>query len=104
LPRDTGSVFASYSFLEGKLNGLSIGGGVRYVGSENTSFDGSTGPIKSYTVVDGNIAYDYGRWTAQINVRNILDRTYYLNEYGTLFYGNTVGTPRSFVFTVRRRF
>jgi iron complex outermembrane receptor protein len=104
LPHDTASLFASYSILEGRLNGLTLGAGLRYVGSENTSFDGSTGPLKGYIVADASLAYDYKTWTAQINLKNLFDKTYYINEYGTLFYGNTVGAPRSVQFTLRRRF
>ncbi|WP_016745480.1 TonB-dependent siderophore receptor [Rhizorhabdus wittichii] len=100
LPKTTASLFTSYMFD----NGLLLGGGARYVGSVNTAYDGSTRDIASYTLVDASAGYSFDGWRLQLNLKNLFDKKYYINNYQTLFYGNVVGEPRSFTISVRRDF
>jgi iron complex outermembrane receptor protein len=100
LPRTTASVYTSYTLD----NGLFLGGGVRYVGSVKTAFDGSTRDLSSYTLVDASAGYSFDRWRLQLNLKNLFDKHYYINNYQTLFYGNVVGEPRSFTVSVRTDF
>jgi TonB-dependent siderophore receptor len=104
LPKNTASLFTSYDLPDGPLKGFTFGAGIRYVGSQKTSLDGSSGDLRDYTVVDGVISYDFAKWSVQLNLKNILDRAYYINNYDTLFYGNSVGEPRSVQVTLRRQF
>ena len=67
-------------------------------------FDGSTKDIPAYEVVDATVGYAFDAWNVQLNLRNILDKHYYINNYETLFYGNSVGTPFNAAVTVRRFF
>lgn len=60
--------------------------------------------IPAYTLVDLNIGYDVGPWTARLIVSNIFDEKYFINNYQTLFYGNVPGTPTNFSLSVRRTF
>jgi outer membrane receptor for ferric coprogen and ferric-rhodotorulic acid len=40
----------------------------------------------------------------QLNVHNVFDRYYFINNYQTLFYGNAVGEPVNVALSVRRKF
>jgi len=100
LPRTTASLYTSYDFDFG----LFLGAGVRFVDAVKTSFDGSTRDLPSYTLVDASAGYNLGKWRLQLNLKNIFDKHYYINNYQTLFYGNVVGEPRSFTVSLRRSF
>ncbi|MCW6534853.1 TonB-dependent siderophore receptor [Sphingomonas lycopersici] len=100
LPRTTASLYTSYDFNFG----LFLGAGVRFVDAVKTSFDGSTRELPSYTLVDASAGYNLGKWRLQLNLKNIFDKHYYINNYQTLFYGNVVGEPRSFTLSLRRTF
>jgi len=114
LPRQTYSSFTTYTIGKGILHGLTIGGGARYIGSEMTSYSSPaanaaeglspTRNIAGYFVVDGTLSYTVEKWLLQLNAHNLLNRRYYVNNYGTLFYGNTVGEPLNVALTVRREF
>src|SRR3546814_10025546 len=83
-------LYTSYEFGD-----AFVGGGVRYVGSVKTEIDRATHDLPSYTLVDASAGYDFGRFRAQVNVKNLFDKHYFVNNYQTLFYGNVVGEPRS---------
>ncbi len=100
LPRTTASLYTSYDFNFG----LFLGAGVRFVNAVKTSFDGSTRDLPAYTLVDGSAGYNLGKWRLQLNLKNIFDKRYYINNYQTLFYGNVVGEPRSVTVSLRRTF
>ncbi|WP_380872413.1 ferrichrome-iron receptor [Sphingomonas sp. DBB INV C78] len=100
LPKSTASLYTSYEFGGGAF----VGGGIRYVDSVKTDFDRVTKDLPSYFLVDGSIGYDFDRYRVQLNVKNIFDEHYYINNYETLFYGNVVGEPRSFAVSVRANF
>ena len=104
LPKQTASVFSTYSLEDGPLHGLTFGAGARYVGSEKTAYDGSTKDIAGYIVVDATAGYTFGSTSVQLNAHNLLDRHYYINNYGTLFYGNAVGAPVNWALTLRHDF
>ncbi|MFH5925579.1 TonB-dependent siderophore receptor [Roseomonas xinghualingensis] len=82
VPQHMASGWANYSFREGPLRGLQIGGGVRYVGStygdEANSFK-----VDSVTLFDASIRYDVGARFEQarglelaVNAQNIADMDY----------------------------
>jgi TonB-dependent siderophore receptor len=104
LSKQTASLFSTYTIDQTFVHGLSVGAGVRYIGPQKTSFDASTGSLPGYTVADLTLGYTLDSWLLQINAHNILDKHYYINNYQTLFYGNTVGAPANVAFTVRRNF
>jgi outer membrane receptor protein involved in Fe transport len=74
------------------------------VGPEPTAYDGSTIDIPGYALLDASAGYVRGNWTLQVNLHNLLDRKYYINNYDTLFYGNAVGTPFNGSVTLRHDF
>lgn len=78
IPRYMASAWLSYDFSSGAVEGLILGGGVRYVG-ETVASPGSTidSDVPSYTLYDAMVSYDIDRhWTAQVNVNNITDEEY----------------------------
>lgn len=90
VPDYTASLWGDYAFDSGSLEGLKIGGGVRYVGktvggySPNVFTAAATRlDAPGYTVFDAALTYDFGRktpklagLTAQVNVTNLFDKTY----------------------------
>jgi len=105
LPRATASVYTSYDFT----NGVSIAGGVRYVGSVKTYDSSSPAPtpdIKAYTVVDAAVGYSLDRWRLQLNLKNLFDERYYMSTpiFQALWAGLYPGEPRSFTVSLRRDF
>jgi len=104
LPKTTADIFTEYAFDTPLLHGLSVGGGIRHVGSERTSLQGLTKDIPAYTLVDLTSSYSFQKWSVRLNVHNVLNRRYYINNYQTLYYGNQVGEPANFSLTLRRTF
>lgn len=90
VPDYTASLWGDYSFSEGALEGLKLGGGVRYVGktiggySPNVYTVGATKlEAPGYTLFDAGITYDFGKktpdlkgLTAKLSVSNLFDKTY----------------------------
>lgn len=70
-----------YAFREGTiLEGLSIGGGVRYV-SSTFGDDDNTIRVPNYTVADAALRYKRGAWQAALNVTNLFDKSYFATCY-----------------------
>ncbi|MEW5421587.1 TonB-dependent siderophore receptor [Amorphus sp. 3PC139-8] len=83
VPEYFASVWAEYMVDRGPLTGLSIGGGVRFVGSSFAD-DANTISTPGYTVVDAALKYDFGNINptfegarATFKVTNLLDEEYY---------------------------
>ncbi|WP_298275094.1 TonB-dependent siderophore receptor [uncultured Bradyrhizobium sp.] len=83
VPKHFESVWANYSFLNGGLAGLTIGGGVRSVGS---SYGDDVNSLVSpgYVVFDAAVRYDLVNlvraWKGAevtLNVTNLFDKSYY---------------------------
>ena len=104
LPKNTFSLYTTYSLKGGPLGGLILGGGIRHIDSVKTSYDHSTIDIPDYTLVDASVGYDRGPWSFQLTIGNIFDKHYYIDNYQTLYYGNVPGTPRNASISVRRTF
>lgn len=82
VPEYFGSIWGNYAFA-GTLDGLEMGGGLRFVG-ESYGDDANTLKADAYTLVDLALRYDLGAHSpaltgleATLNVRNLLDETYY---------------------------
>ncbi|MEQ9861279.1 TonB-dependent siderophore receptor [Pectobacterium cacticida] len=77
LPEHIISGWANYAF-NGKLEGLSIGSGVRYVGSSYGDIANSSDmKVPAYTLWDAMIAYDFSKdWRLQINATNLANHEY----------------------------
>lgn len=82
IPRTQGSLWAKYDFRGGALAGLSLGGGVRYIG-ESWGNDTNTFRVPEVALFDAMVSYDFGKahpslkgLSAQLNASNIADRRY----------------------------
>ncbi|WP_033577020.1 TonB-dependent siderophore receptor [Dickeya chrysanthemi] len=96
LPRHSASTWGSYSFQNGPLKGVTLGTGVRYVGS--TYGDNAEGfKVPAYTLYDAMARYELGSLasqlkgtTVQLNVNNLTDKRYVASCGGdtACFYGS----------------
>lgn len=79
VPERMASVSADYTFdhedLDGVLKGVTVGGGVRYVGS-SWADNANTLKVPSATVYDAKIGYAEDNWGVDLNVNNLFDKTY----------------------------
>jgi len=102
LPKVTANLFTTYEWS----NGLSVSAGGRYVGPERT-YDRTSAPtpeLPHYLLADAGLGYTTGRWHAQLNLKNIGDKRYYIAPYDTFAYGLYPGEPRSVAVSLRRDF
>ncbi|MBX9445644.1 TonB-dependent siderophore receptor [Dickeya chrysanthemi] len=96
IPRHSASTWGSYSFQNGPLKGVTLGTGVRYVGS--TYGDNAEGfKVPAYTLYDAMARYELGSLasqlkgtTVQLNVNNLTDKRYVASCGGdtACFYGS----------------
>lgn len=75
VPAHLASAWVDYTFQDGPLKGLGVGGGVRYVGSTwgdiyNTLY------VPSYTLYDAALRYATGNWMLSVTAKNLLDTAY----------------------------
>ncbi|TDR85225.1 iron complex outermembrane receptor protein [Enterovirga rhinocerotis] len=105
VPKEMFSGWINYRIPAGPLAGLSIGGGIRHVGS---TFGDVTNSFKvpSYTLYDAAIRYDLSKayaalsgWDVSVTARNIADERYvsYCDSSSTCLYGESrtvLGTLR----------
>jgi iron complex outermembrane receptor protein len=96
VPRYYGSLWANYTIDSGALEGLSLGSGVRFVGSSYAD-DANTIKVDGYTLRDAAVHYDFGAKSpelkgleATLNVNNVLDKEYYSSCTYSIYcqYGN----------------
>jgi iron complex outermembrane receptor protein len=92
VPLDSGNLWLKYD-ADGLLSGLSAGGGSNIAGSRQGDNE-NTFQLPAYAVVNGMLAYKLAFAgaivTAQVNVRNLFDQTYY----------SSVGSPSATRFRV----
>jgi iron complex outermembrane receptor protein len=105
-PMHQASLWVDYAVQGGPFAGLSLGGGVRFVGS--TYDTNNTVRIPSYTLVDASLGYDLGKLAptltgAKLSVvaRNLFDR-YYVSQCGNVP-GCTLGSRRTVLATLSYR-
>lgn len=72
VPDHQASLWAKYRLAWFGLPGVTVGGGVRYVGQ---SWDGTdTIRTPDYTLFDAMVRYDNGPWRLQVNASNLFDK------------------------------
>lgn len=79
-PRHMASVWADYKFDSGALDGLRLGGGVRYVGYSWADAE-NTMKVPSYTLFDASVGYDLGQVglkgvDVRLNANNLTNESY----------------------------
>ncbi|WP_455815041.1 TonB-dependent siderophore receptor [Pseudomonas graminis] len=76
VPKHMASVWLSYDFTQGVLNGLTLNSGARYVGSMYGDNE-NTVAVKNFTLVDAGAAYKVNQHlTFGMNVQNLLNHHY----------------------------
>jgi iron complex outermembrane receptor protein len=104
VPRNSGAVWADYTFRNGPLSGFGAAVGVRFVG-ETWGNSINTIEVPSYTLVDAAVHYELGDLDPKfkgmklaVNATNLFDKTYVASCLAAptqCFYGlrrNVVGT------------
>ncbi|WP_245291651.1 TonB-dependent receptor [Methylosinus sp. R-45379] len=103
-PRNYGNLWVKYD-ADGDLRGLSVAGGVS-ASSDQLGDTANSFVLPSYSIFNGMIAYrtkiEGFNVTAQLNVKNIGDRTYYPSAASR--YLIQTGTPRTFMGSLRVEF
>jgi iron complex outermembrane receptor protein len=96
VPEQLASLWTNYRFTDGALAGLSLSGGVRYVG-KSAGDPANSFSVPAATLFDAAIRYDFGATRpnlkglqAALNVSNVFNRTYVASCFnmGGCFYGN----------------
>jgi outer membrane receptor for ferric coprogen and ferric-rhodotorulic acid len=119
VPEDQVSLFTSYEFTAGALDGLLLGVGIVHrmdaplVDNANAIFEGEYDPndqvLDTTTRVDFNASYSVGSGALAgleifAHVRNAFDEKEYFSLSGHPGFTNTLGAPRQFTFGLRHRF
>jgi iron complex outermembrane receptor protein len=86
VPKHSVSAWSKYILQQGTFKGLGVGLGGRYYSEqEGDSTYFNPFELPAYGVVDAALYYERGRFTAQINVNNVLDRTHFVGAYNDLY-------------------
>ncbi|AVS61462.1 TonB-dependent siderophore receptor [Paracidovorax avenae] len=100
VPKHTASAWLSHRFGTGGRGQWTVGGGLRYTGSQWTGTTAITTP--SSTIADAMVAYDAGDWRLAFNVVNLTDKVQITQclARGDCFYGQR----RTYMLTSTYRF
>ncbi|GGN18226.1 MULTISPECIES: TonB-dependent siderophore receptor [Marinomonas] len=82
------SVWGNYSFIDGILDGVKVGAGVRYIG-ETYADDTETNTVPSYALVDAMASYQVDNYKFQLVAKNLFDKEYIATCYGFCYYGDS---------------
>lgn len=74
IARHTASLWSEYA-LPGVLEGVSVGGGARYVGTSYANSE-NTMKVPAVTVLDAMARYRWQQWQLSVNVQNLTDKVY----------------------------
>ncbi|MFC3690723.1 TonB-dependent siderophore receptor [Chenggangzhangella methanolivorans] len=75
VPEVIGSAFLDYTFTAGQLKGLSLGGGVRYIGKSEAT-QPNTVKVPDATLVDAAVRYQWDNYKVSLNVTNLFDKRF----------------------------
>ena len=75
MPEQQASLFVEYKVPEGVLRGLTVGGGVRYVGSSYADEE-NTLKVPAVALADLKLGYEKNNWGIDLNVTNLFDKDY----------------------------
>ena len=90
IPRHQASTWLDYAFTGGALKGVTLGGGVRYVGSTIDTSVADNTAVGSYTLVDAMVGYEFADgWQAQLIVNNLTDKRYVTSCEYWCYYGES---------------
>jgi len=72
VPKNGASLWTTYEFQSGNLQGLEIGAGAFFVGNREGNLDNNF-ELPSYTRVDARLSYSRNNWEAALNFKNLFD-------------------------------
>lgn len=75
IPKLTASLGLEYTIPDGALAGLTVGGGVRYLG-ESWADNANTTEVPDATLFDASLRYEKDDWGVALTVSNIFDTSY----------------------------
>ena len=75
IPETQASLFAQYTVPTGRLEGLQLGAGVRYVGSSYADRE-NTLKVPDVALLDLKLGYKKDNWGVDLNVTNVFDKEY----------------------------
>ncbi|MBW4614762.1 MAG: TonB-dependent siderophore receptor [Desmonostoc vinosum HA7617-LM4] len=81
VPENTASLWTTYEFQQGSLQGFGLGLGVYFVGDRFGDLANSF-ILPSYVRADAALFYQRDNWKAAINLRNLFDTEYFLGTDG----------------------
>jgi iron complex outermembrane receptor protein len=107
VPRNAGSLWAKYDFLDESFKGLSVGSGV-YIQDQKEGDAGNTFELPGYARLDALVKYQLPvnktKTTLQLNVQNLLDHQYYTSTVGWSNSFVNPGMPRTFMGSIKFEF
>lgn len=83
VPEVMASAKADYTFRGDWYDGISVGGGLRYVGS-SWADNQNTLKVPAATLVDLKLGYEKDNWGIDLNVTNVFDKAYVSSCQGAL--------------------
>lgn len=104
VPRHVVNLWGRYTIQKGPFTNLGAGLGLHHESNRPASTASATSTpfyLDAYTLVEAAIFYRFGDWTAQANVRNLLNERYFPTASLTR---TTPGEPRTVVISLARRF
>jgi len=79
VPYNSASLWTTYEFQRGNLQGLGLGMGIVYVGEREATLPNDL-EIPSYVRTDASIFYKQDNWRAAVNFKNLFDTKYYESQ------------------------
>ncbi|MTH61261.1 TonB-dependent siderophore receptor [Paracoccus litorisediminis] len=101
VPEHSASIWAEYDF-NGAAEGLSLGGGLRYVG-KTWADNANSREVDSYVLADMAVHYTWDDYSVALNVTNLFDEEYYAT-CSAAGYGCAQGEGREATLTLSRAF
>lgn len=97
IAKNTAGLWGSYDLSALGVPGLSVGSGLRYIGS--TTNENETLTLPSFTLWDAAVTYTTGSWLFRVNAANLTDKEYVTSclTRGDCYYG----TERNVVLTAK---
>ena len=79
VPYNSASLWTTYEFQKGSLQGLGLGIGLVYSGETEATLPNDV-KIPSYVRTDASIFYKRDNWRASLNFKNLFDKDYYNSQ------------------------
>lgn len=100
-PKNQGSLWTKYTFVDKFLSGFGLGFGGNFVTERNLSLN-NTQTLPGYTLLNGAVYYKIDKFQFQVNLNNLTNKTHWVGgyDYLRLF----PGAPRNFMATISYTF